>query len=114
MSALTDIVAGVCLIGGALLTVSAGVGLVRFPDVPSRLHALSKPQVLGVLLILVGLGLRLGSWRYAPILFVVAVFQLSTAPVAAHMVARAAYRSKAVHGKLLVDEFAAADAPPPP
>lgn len=109
MSVALDVLAGVCLVLGALLTVLAGIGLLRLPDAPSRLHALSKPQVLGVLLILAGLGLRLGSWRHAPILLLVAVFQLATAPVAAHMVARAAYRSRAVHANLLVDELATAE-----
>lgn len=103
---IADAFAGALLISGALLTLLAGVGLLRFPDTPSRLHALSKPQVLGVLLILLGLGLRLGSWSYVPLLGLVAIFQLATAPVAAHMVARAAQRSRAIKANLLVNELA--------
>ena len=103
---IVDVIAGALLIGGALLTLLAGVGLLRFPDAPSRLHALSKPQVLGVLLILAGLGLRLGSWSYVPLLVLVAIFQLATAPVAAHMVARAAQRSHTIKANLLVNELA--------
>ena len=108
MTLVLDIAAGVCLIAGALLSLIAGVGLLRFPDAPSRLHALSKPQVLGVLLVLLGLGLRLHSWMVVPTLILIGVFQLATAPVAAHMVARAAYRSEGVHANLLVDELAGA------
>ena len=44
-----DTVAGVCLIAGALLCLAAGIALVRFPDVLSRMHAAAKPQVLGLL-----------------------------------------------------------------
>jgi multicomponent Na+:H+ antiporter subunit G len=108
MTTVLDVAAGACLIVGALLSLIAGVGLLRFPDAPSRLHALSKPQVLGVLLVLLGLGLRLQSWTVVPTLVLIALFQLATAPVAAHMVARAAYRSRGVHANLLVDELAGA------
>ena len=53
MSALpqiADVIAGACLLAGAFLCLTAGVGLLRFPDVLSRMHAGTKPQVLGVLL----------------------------------------------------------------
>ena len=54
-----DVLAGTCLISGALLSLAAGVGLLRFPDLLSRMHAATKPQVLGLLLILAGAALRL-------------------------------------------------------
>ena len=41
-----DVVALACLLAGALLCLTAGLGLVRFPDVLSRMHAGTKPQVL--------------------------------------------------------------------
>ena len=39
---------------GALLGLAAGIGVLRFPDALSRMHAATKPQVLGVLLLLLG------------------------------------------------------------
>jgi len=50
VTALADVVAFACLLAGAALCLTAGLGLVRFPDVLSRMHAGTKPQVLGVLL----------------------------------------------------------------
>jgi multicomponent Na+:H+ antiporter subunit G len=101
-----DGVAAVCMVAGALLSLAAGVALVRFPDLPSRMHAATKPQVLGLLLVLLGCGLRLRDTVDITTLVLVAVFQLSTAPVAAHMVGRAAYRAGQVRKELLlVDEL---------
>jgi multicomponent Na+:H+ antiporter subunit G len=97
----------VCLTGGALLCLAAGVALVRFPDLLSRMHAATKPQVLGVLLLLAGVALRLRTSSDIGMVVLVAVFQLTTAPVAAQMVGRAAYRSGRVDRSLLdVDELA--------
>ena len=104
---MTDVLAAVCLVAGALLSVAAGVALVRFPDLLSRMHAATKPQVLGLLLVLLGCGLRLRDSVDVTMLLLVAVFQLGTAPVAAHMVGRAGYRDRQVRDDLLVlDELA--------
>jgi multicomponent Na+:H+ antiporter subunit G len=102
-----DILAGTCLISGALLSLAAGVGLLRFPDLLSRMHAATKPQVLGLLLILAGAALRLQNTIDITTLVLIGVFQLVTAPVAAHMIGRAVYRSGQVRADLLViDELA--------
>jgi multicomponent Na+:H+ antiporter subunit G len=45
-----DALIAVCMLLGALLAVSGTLGIVRFPDVLSRLHAATKPQVLGPML----------------------------------------------------------------
>lgn len=103
-----DILAGACLLCGAVLSLAAGLGLVRFPDLLSRMHAATKPQVLGLLLILTGTALRLGTAVDITTLVLVGAFQLITAPVAAHMVGRAAYRTGQFRPDLLVtDELAA-------
>ncbi|WP_298455267.1 monovalent cation/H(+) antiporter subunit G [uncultured Cellulomonas sp.] len=101
-----DVVAAACLIGGALLAFAAGVGVVRFPDLLSRMHAATKPQVLGLVLVLIGVALRLRTGPVTSILVLVAVFGLLSSPVAAHMVGRAGYRTgKVRHDLLLVDEL---------
>ncbi|WP_448642154.1 monovalent cation/H(+) antiporter subunit G [Geodermatophilus sp. URMC 63] len=106
MTALADVVAFACLLAGAFLCLTAGLGLVRFPDVLSRMHAGTKPQVVGVLLVMVGAAIRLGGWSNAWMLLLVAAFQLLTAPVSAHLISRVAYRRRHVRRDLLlVDEF---------
>jgi multicomponent Na+:H+ antiporter subunit G len=88
-----DVIAGILLVSGALLGTTAAIGVVRFPDVLSRMHAATKPQTVGLLLILAGLGLRLQDLSDITVLVLVALFQLLTAPVSAHMVGRAAFRT---------------------
>ncbi|MFB7888558.1 monovalent cation/H(+) antiporter subunit G [Cellulosimicrobium cellulans] len=97
-----DVVSAVFLLCGAFLAFAAGVGVVRFPDLLARMHAATKPQVLGLILVLAGLSLRLRSWGAVATLFLVVIFQLLTSPVAAHMVGRAGYRTGKVRIDLLV------------
>jgi multicomponent Na+:H+ antiporter subunit G len=105
-SSVSDVVAVVLLLAGSFLCLTAGLGLVRFPDVLTRMHAGTKPQVLGVLLIMIGGALRLQGWSATWMLLLVAAFQLLTAPVSAHMVSRVAYRRRHVRRDLLlVDEL---------
>jgi multicomponent Na+:H+ antiporter subunit G len=106
LAGVADVVAIGCLLAGAFLCLTAGVGLVRFPDVLSRMHAGTKPQVLGVLLVMVGGAIRLHGWSATWMLLLVAAFQLLTAPVSAHMISRVAYRRRHVRRDLLlVDEL---------
>ncbi len=106
LTAVADVVALGCLLAGAFLCLTAGLGLVRFPDVLSRMHAGTKPQVLGILLVMVGGAIRLYGLAAAWMLLLVAAFQLLTAPVSAHMISRVAYRRRHVRRDLLlVDEL---------
>lgn len=101
-----DALTGVFLIGGALMSVAAGVGLLRFPDLLTRMHAATKPQVLGLLLFLLAMALQLRSWVLIPVLLVCWIFMLLTVPVSAHMVGRAGYRTKHMRRDLLsMDEL---------
>lgn len=102
-----DIVAGVFMILGCLMSLAAGIGLLRFPDLLSRMHAATKPQVLGLFLLLSALGLELRSWAVVPVLLLAWIVQLLTAPVSAHMVGRAGYRTRHLKRDTLVaDELA--------
>ena len=47
-----DVVAATLILGGSVLALTAAIGVVRFPDTLSRMHAATKPQVLGLLLVL--------------------------------------------------------------
>ena len=96
-----DAVSAVLMILGALMSLAAAVGLLRFPDLLSRMHAATKPQVLGLFLLLASIGLQLRTWWVWPVLLVAWIFQLLTVPVSAHMVGRAGYRTKHLHRELL-------------
>lgn len=102
-----DAVAVVLILIGALLCLTAAIGLIRFRDVPSRLHAATKPQVLGLLLICLAIALSLRSWPVVAFLVPVVLIQFATAPLSAHMVGRQAYRNHTIdEDSLLVDDLA--------
>jgi multicomponent Na+:H+ antiporter subunit G len=111
---IADWIAGFCLVGGALLSLAAGIGVLRFPDVLDRMHAATKPQVLGVLLLLIGVALRLRTGADLGMILLVGLFQLATAPVAAQMIGRAAYRSGRVDVSLLDSDELAHERPSDP
>lgn len=101
-----DILAYACVVGAAAFSVAAGVGLIRFPDALSRLHAATKPQIFGLLLIIAAVAIEERSFATLIGLLPVFVFQSLTAPVAAHMVGRAAYRTGQLDDEsLVVDEL---------
>lgn len=102
LSTAVDVVAAACLLAGSALAFIAGLGILRFPDLLARMHVATKPQVLGLLLMLLGVALRLRDAPVVWMLVLVALFQLLTSPVAAHMVARAGYRTGKVRQDLLV------------
>ncbi len=103
-----DAVSAVFMIVGAVMSLAAAIGLLRFPDLMSRMHAATKPQVLGLFLLLAALGLQMRTWWVWPVLLVAWILQLLTVPVSAHMVGRAGYRTKHLHKELLsTDELEA-------
>lgn len=84
----------------------AGIGILRFPDLLSRMHAATKPQVLGLAFLMIGLALELRTGVAIWTLVLVLLLQLITAPVSAHMVGRSGYRTGRVRRDLLiVDEL---------
>ncbi|NYE18584.1 multicomponent Na+:H+ antiporter subunit G [Microbacterium immunditiarum] len=109
-----DLVALVLILGGALLCLTAAIGVLRFRDVATRLHAATKPQVLGLILICLAIALALRSWETVAFLVPVVLIQLATAPLSAHMVGRQAYRNGSLDERsLLVDELAESRQTPP-
>ncbi|MGN7199632.1 monovalent cation/H(+) antiporter subunit G [Arthrobacter sp. SAFR-044] len=103
-----DLVSAVFMVVGAVMSLGAAIGLLRFPDLLSRMHAATKPQVLGLFLLLAAIGLQMRTWWVWPVLVVAWIFQLLTVPVSAHMVGRAGYRTKHLHRELLTaDELEA-------
>ncbi len=101
ISAVLDVAGALCVMLGAFLCLAAAVGLARFPDVLSRMHAATKPQTLGLILVATGVELSLRSWAAFGTVLLIAALQLATAPVAAHLVSRTVYRSNQVRRDLL-------------
>lgn len=89
-----NVVASLLLIAGAILFAIAAVGLHRFNDLYGRMHAATKPATLGLLLILAAAALRVDSVGDIGKLALIGLFQLATAPVAAHLLGRSAYRGR--------------------
>ncbi|MFI0407307.1 monovalent cation/H(+) antiporter subunit G [Actinomadura sp. 3N508] len=100
-----DVLTAVLLPAGAAFSAVGALGVLRFPDLLTRLHAATKPQTIGLLLILAGVAPQADSLSDATPLLLVAVFQLITAPVAAQTIGAAAYRSGAIDpATLTLDE----------
>lgn len=98
---------GALLMGGGLFFCFAmSVGMLRFPDAYTRLHAGTKGLTVGAGLLLVGIALRAPSVTFALRVLLVAVFLLITNPIAIHAIARANYRSERARRHLVVDEYA--------
>ncbi|WP_019545703.1 monovalent cation/H(+) antiporter subunit G [Streptomyces sulphureus] len=104
-AAVVDWTGAVFMLLGALLCLVAGIGLMRLPDVLTRMHAATKPQALGLLFVLGGAALWLRTVVDVTTLILIAIFQLVTTPVAAHMVGRAGYRGRLDRQRLVLDEL---------
>lgn len=89
-----DLVSLVLITAGALFSLVAGIGLLRFGDLLQRLHAQSKPQSAGLMFILIGLAVQQNGLAPVLMLVPVLVFQFLTTPTAGIVLARGGYRSK--------------------
>lgn len=97
-----DVTSAVFLLAGSVFTLIAAIGTVRLPDLLSRMHAATKPQVIGLMLVVSGLALRLREPSVLAILLFVVWLQMVTSVVSSHMVARASFRAGHVRADLLV------------
>jgi multicomponent Na+:H+ antiporter subunit G len=101
-----NLLASIALLLGAFLSVAAGVGLVRFPDALSRMHAATKPQILGLIFVVLAIALESREWATLLLVIPIVLFQMLTAPISAHMVGRAGYRTGNFSKEtLVVDEL---------
>lgn len=80
-----EIVSAVMVLAGAFFFTAGTVGLIRFPDVRSKLHALTKADNLGLGLIMVGVALRLGNWTATGMLLLTWLLALGAASVSAQI-----------------------------
>ncbi|MGG3800659.1 monovalent cation/H(+) antiporter subunit G [Metabacillus fastidiosus] len=92
----SELIAVLLILIGTIFSFFSAIGLIRLPDVYTRSHAASKSSTMGVLFILVGtfLFFMMEEGYFSIRLFLGIFFVFLTAPVAAHVIVRAAYRSK--------------------
>ncbi|MGW0162047.1 monovalent cation/H(+) antiporter subunit G [Mycobacterium sp. NPDC003323] len=100
-----DIITAVLVLGGSALALTAAIGVVRFPDTLTRMHAASKPQVLGLLLVLAGAAVQLSGHPDVGMVVLAGLFTLITAPVVANRVGQLAYREQNVRENIVTDEL---------
>ena len=91
---------------GTGLILVAGIGIVRMPDLLTRMHASSKAGTLGATLILLAVAITIPGTAITMRVLLIILFLFITAPLAAHMIARAGYHSGTpLSGETVLDEY---------
>ncbi len=90
MALVLDVLSWIFLLGGGFFAVTGGIGVLRMPDVYTRLHGSGMTDTMGAGLILTGLMFQSGFTLVTVKLFLVLLFLWLTSPIATHAVARAA------------------------
>lgn len=85
---ITELLSAILLIGGGFFALVAGLGLLRFPDLLSRMHAATKASGAALALVLVAMILRMPSLEVAGKSVLALFFAFLTLPVAAHLLGR--------------------------
>jgi multicomponent Na+:H+ antiporter subunit G len=88
-----DILSWISILTGCVLSIIGGVGLLRFPDMYSRLHAVGITDTLCAALILLGLGLQAGLSFESVKLFLIYAFLFFTSPTSSYSLSHSAWRS---------------------
>ncbi|MEJ2390704.1 MAG: monovalent cation/H(+) antiporter subunit G [Gammaproteobacteria bacterium] len=86
----SEMISTVLLLAGGLFFLAGTLGLLRFPDVYTRLHALTKADNVGLGLVITGLLVQAGSWAEAGKLVLIWILVLLAGASVSHLVARAA------------------------
>jgi multicomponent Na+:H+ antiporter subunit G len=90
---LSEGAAAALVVAGSGFFLAGTVGLLRFPDVYTRLHALTKADNVGLGLVTAGLALHSGSWLMAAKLLLIWVLVMVSSATVSHLIARAAMRA---------------------
>lgn len=95
---------GLMLLGAVTMAIAA-LGLVRLPDLFTRMQAAAKAGTMGAGLLLLGTAVYFADMQVATRALAVVVFLFLTAPVAAHLLARAGYSLGVPHFRTERDEL---------
>lgn len=106
MEQFRTVVGSVLMGGGLFFCLAMAVGMLRFPDAYTRLHAGTKGLTVGGGLLLLGIAVRAPSLAFGLRALLVGAFLVVTNPIAIHAIARAYYRSEEGPRHLVVDEYA--------
>lgn len=90
---MAEIIMAILVVSGGFFCFVAGLGVLRLPDVLMRMHASTKAGTLGSGLILAAVAVYFADTATITRAVATILFLLMTAPVAAHMIGRAAFRS---------------------
>lgn len=90
MALALDVASWACLVVGSIFALIGAIGIVRLPDVYSRMHGAGMIDTLGAGLILLGLMLQSGHWLVTVKLILIGVFLFFTSPTTTFALARAA------------------------
>jgi multicomponent Na+:H+ antiporter subunit G len=93
MAILLEILSWLFLLSGSFFCLTGGIGLLRFPEFYSRIHAASLTDTLGAGLILIGLMFQAGWGLVFPKLVLILLFSLIAGTTASHAMAKAALKS---------------------
>ena len=88
---MTDALTAILWVAGSAFALLAAVGVLRMPDVFTRMQASTKASTLGLGCLLIGAALQLGDFGSFIHIVSIGAFVLLTTPVAAHVIARASY-----------------------
>ena len=88
---MSEIFVSILLLAGAAFMVLAAIGIVRLPDLPTRMHASTKAGAMGAIMTMAGVALHFSDSAVAARAIAFIVFILLTAPIAAHVIGRAGY-----------------------
>jgi multicomponent Na+:H+ antiporter subunit G len=88
----SDFIASILLIFGAVFFFAGIVGLLRFPDIYTRLHALTKTDNVGLGLIVAGLATQAESWFVVGKLLLISLLVMLAGASVAHLIARGAVK----------------------
>ena len=93
MDIIVDISSALCLLLGSFLCLSGGVGIIRFPDFYTRMHAVGVTDTLAAAMILIGLILLNHELLVELKLLLILVMTIFISPVASHALAKAAFKN---------------------
>lgn len=88
---MTEVLVSVLLLVGAAFMVLAAIGVLRLPDLPTRMHATTKAGALGAMMTMGGVAFYFGESAVVARAVAIVIFILLTAPIAAHVIGRAGY-----------------------